>query len=212
MLYIKVDFHVHAIGEGVFHPKTKQWVENMVHAALQAELNGVAITDHNDVLPGLYAQQYVAKEGLPIIIIPGCEIQANEAHLLAINVSTEIPADRSYEETIAQIHSLGGLAVAPHPYSYYFLKNLPIDGYSFLKNLPLDGFERYNGSNGCFECDELPFADLAGSDAHTPTELLMDSCWTLVEVNDFTLEGILEAIRMKRTQPMKGRGFRYNNV
>lgn len=179
----------------------------MVHAALQVGLNGVAITDHNDVEPGLYAQNYAVENKLPIIVIPGCEltilhsggIDSNENHLLALNVATQIPSYRSYGETIELIHSVGGLAVAPHP-----------DSPGMLKKLPLDGFEWYNGCFGTFRHTDLPFAQLAGSDAHAPAELLRDSCYTLVEVDSPCIEAIVNAVRLRKTLPVAGKGFQHS--
>ena len=198
MLYIKADFHIHAIGESVFISNTTRLVEDIIHTALQLGLNCVAITDHNDVQPALYAQKLVADNMLPITVIPGCEVNTEEAHLLALNVHEQIPTNKSFAETTDIIHSLGGLAVAPHP-DYKLLAN----------GLPLDGFEWYNGFCGSFEFNDIPLARFAGSDAHSSVELLRDSCWTLGETENPSIEAILDAIKMKRTMPIRGKGWEY---
>ena len=198
MLYIKADFHIHAIGESNFVSNTVRLVEDTIQTALQVGLNCVAITDHNDIQPGLYAQQFALDNMLPITVIPGCEINTEEAHLLALNVYSQIPTNKTFAETINIVHSLGGLAIAPHP-----------DYDKLVNGLPLDGFEWYNGFCGSFEYDDIPLARLGGSDAHAPIELSRDSCWTLVEAEDLSVDAILNAIKKKRTMPIMGRGWEY---
>jgi hypothetical protein len=51
-------------------------------------------------------------------VVPGAEITTLQGHLLALYIEDTPPSFRSAEATIARVHALGGLAVAPHPLSW----------------------------------------------------------------------------------------------
>ncbi len=76
---MKVDLHIHtSYSDGVFSP------EKIVDAALDAGLEAIAITDHDNVLSYSAAAEYA--ENKPIEIIPGVEINTiyknYEVHIL----------------------------------------------------------------------------------------------------------------------------------
>lgn len=83
---MKIDLHIHTTySDGVFSP------EKVVDAAIEAGLDAIAITDHDNVLSYPVAKAYLEKiqpENLkkPLILIPGIEIntiyKGYEVHIL----------------------------------------------------------------------------------------------------------------------------------
>ena len=106
---LKIDFHVHTR----YSSDSSITLEQVVSFAKKRGLDGVAITDHNTVEGALKLK---TKD---IIIVPGIEVSTLDGHLLGLNVTTPIPAKLGMEETIEKIREAGGVAVAPHPFSFY---------------------------------------------------------------------------------------------
>lgn len=80
-------------------------------------LDVVAITDHDDVEGALLAREVHAQGRYSFELVTGIEVTTRQGHLLALWVDEPVQSFRSLEQTVAQIHSLGGLAVIPHPFS-----------------------------------------------------------------------------------------------
>jgi hypothetical protein len=81
------------------------------------DLDVVAVTDHDDIGGALLAREEHARGSYHFELVTGIEVTTRSGHLLALWVDEPVPSLRSLEETIATIHSLGGLAVIPHPLS-----------------------------------------------------------------------------------------------
>ncbi len=80
-------------------------------------LDVVAITDHDDVQGALVAREVHARGNYSFDFVTGIEVTTRQGHLLALWVDQPVRSFRSLEQTIAEIHALGGLAVVPHPFS-----------------------------------------------------------------------------------------------
>ncbi|MEM2463654.1 MAG: CehA/McbA family metallohydrolase [Candidatus Bathyarchaeia archaeon] len=104
---LKLDLHVHTCHsyDGLIKP------EELVFYAKKADLDGVAITDHDRIDCALK----MAKETKNLLIIPGMEISSLNGHVIGLNLQEPVPKNLSVEETIDRIHELGGLAIACHP-------------------------------------------------------------------------------------------------
>jgi predicted metal-dependent phosphoesterase TrpH len=158
------ELHVHSTySDGI--PTPREIVEHAKHIGLA----GIAITDHNAIEGAIKALKLDA-EGLHII--PGVEVSAVEGHILALNVTEVIPRDLSAAETVERIHSLGGLAVAAHPYDRY--RHSVGD---LILKLEFDAVEVVNAHTFGNKKDPVKTAvenDLkmvGGSDAHTLGEI-----------------------------------------
>jgi predicted metal-dependent phosphoesterase TrpH len=189
-LRIKADFHTHSIGEGRFGALTTELVARHVEAAVEAGLDCVAVTDHDDIRPGLLAEEYVAKKNLPILLLPGIEITTTDGHLLAIGVREPIAGWRPLETTIPDIRALGGLVILPHPFFAHLRARVDVDA-----------FERFNSRYGDFTFETEPVALVADSDAHNATELLNSKYNTLIDLESLTIESVADAVRAGRTYP-----------
>ncbi len=157
------ELHTHStFSDGANTPK--QIVEHAMKA-----LDGIAITDHNVIEGSLEALKYAA-EGFEVIT--GVEVSSTEGHILALGVSENVERDKSVKETIDAIHSLGGIAIAAHPYDRY-RKGV---GDEILRN-DFDAVEVMNGhtfgnrKNVRKLCEQSNIPMVGGSDAHTIGEI-----------------------------------------
>jgi predicted metal-dependent phosphoesterase TrpH len=139
---MKIDCHCHTI-------YSKHWFwgydsintpREMIKAAVKKGLDGLAVTDHNNVKGSLMAKK-AAKSFKGFKIITGTEIRTNKGEVLGLGINKNVPMKLSMQETIDRIHDLGGIAVIPHPFGKYFFK------LSIIKNpLNADAVEVYNSS------------------------------------------------------------------
>ena len=83
----------------------------------RAELDVIAITDHDDIEGALIARDIHARGGYHFDFVPGIEVTTRGGHLLALWVEEPVPSFRSLGDTVEEIHRQGGLAVIPHPFS-----------------------------------------------------------------------------------------------
>ncbi len=178
--------HVHTRYSYDAHVTPKE----LVKYAKNHGLDGVAITDHNTI-DGLREFGRIKD----LLIIPGIEVGTKQGHVLAINVSTLIEAELSFDETIDEIHDAGGLAIVAHPTGFF-------KGISKGKlNQSFDAIEVINSSAVPFSLStrrnrklaaELNLPQTGGSDAHCAPEVGM--AYTRVD-SETDLDDIARAIR-----------------
>ncbi len=107
----KFDIHVHSYySDGINSPA------ELVSHAKKLGLDGIAITDHNEIEGTLEAMKFQDEN---FLVIPGLEISSREGHIVALGISELIPEKLSAEETVKRIHELGGIAIAAHPYDLF---------------------------------------------------------------------------------------------
>lgn len=82
-------------------------------ACYRRDLDVIAITDHDTLDASLWAYEH--RHHYPFDIVPGLEVSSRGGHVLALWVTTLIPANLSLEETVIAIHEAGGLAILAHP-------------------------------------------------------------------------------------------------
>lgn len=191
-MQIRADFHTHSIGEGVFGTGTEYLVALHLEAAVQAGLDVVAVTDHNDLRPGLLAQEYAARHELPLLVLPGMEITTEErVHLVGIGLQAPVPTWQPLAETIVRIRVAGGLSVLPHPF------------FAHLRSYrDVDAIERFNARYGDFNINGTPVARVADSDAHSADDLRQSPHHTLLELTEPTWEHVVAAIRAGCATPV----------
>ena len=89
-------------------------VDRLLEQAAAVGLDGLVITDHDEIAASLDAAG--AAPGYGLVGIPGTEVTSAAGHVLALGVEELVPAGLSFQETVDAIHSLGGIAVVPHPF------------------------------------------------------------------------------------------------
>ena len=192
-LPLKIDFHTHTIYsyDGLITPKQLVW------QLKKRGLDGAAITDHDTLKGWPKFKKMLIKHGF--IAIPGVEVSAKGAHILALNVRSSIPAGHEIDETIDFIHEAGGIAVAAHPVAIY-------RGWAGRLSGKFDAIEVVNASSFPFYFSayfgkklamRLKLPQLAGSDAHYYKEV--GAAYTVLKTNDPNLEGVLRAIKRGAT-------------
>ncbi len=178
---MRLDIHTHSrYSDGLNTPK------EMVNHAKAIGLDGISITDHNEIRGSLKAMEFNSEN---FTVIPGIEVSSADGHILALGVTEIIEKGMSAEETIEKIHALGGIAIAVHPYD--ILRHGVGD---LLYKLKFDAIEVYNGrtlsnrKNPERVADELKIPKTGGSDAHSLDELGVVS----IIVEDDPIESILK--------------------
>ena len=196
---LRIDLHVHSLfsADGVSRP------EDLIAAARAAGLNGFAITDHNtcDAVDYMISHGLMRADGQPVdgmLVIPGIEVTTADGHLLCLGcVLPSSLKGMPSAEVCRLAQEAGGLAVAPHPYDLFRAGIRE----SVLDALPLDGLEVFNAATTLKRHNRkaydyaqkrgLPMT--AGSDAHHAGAVGV-AC-TIVETDDFSVRGVLEALR-----------------
>lgn len=163
------DLHIHSNhSDGVLS------VAEIVEKAERLGLAAIAITDHDDVSGGIYGRELALKMGCQVKVIPGTEVTARHLrHILALGIEENIVPGLSISETVSQIHDKGGLAIAAHPFKWWWPASLTGDEVS---QNSFDGVEGVN---------------VGGTDAHFRT---IGKRLTVFEGDD-----VLEEIRQGRT-------------
>jgi predicted metal-dependent phosphoesterase TrpH len=191
-MQIRADFHTHSIGEAVFGPSVEDLIARHIDAAAEVGLDCLAVSDHNDLRPGLIAREYAARHGLPLLVLPAMELTtAERVHLLAIGLEEPIEAWRPLEATIARIREVGGISILPHPFFAHLREQRDVDA-----------IERFNARYGDFNLNGTNVAKVADSDSHSADDLRQSQHCTILEVESVSWTDVAEAIRARRTTPI----------
>jgi predicted metal-dependent phosphoesterase TrpH len=129
--HLRFDLHIHSsCSDG------RDGVEAILEAAIEKDLDGIAITDH-DTLEGTFqAEAIVRDKKIDLLVIPGVEVSTSDGHLLALGMRELPPKGRSPEETIEFVHHRGGIAIVSHPYHLF--------RHAMFRIPPCDAVEVYN--------------------------------------------------------------------
>lgn len=145
-------------------------LEQAVIDAKNKGLDGICITDHDDLGLREDARLLSLKHGITIIV--GVEIYTSDGDLLCFGID-ELPERMSAEKTIDFVHERGGICIAAHPYRH---NNRGVK--DLLYKLDLDAIEAFNGRTmyddnmkAYHVADTLGIPVTGGSDAHTPGEI-----------------------------------------
>lgn len=161
---MKLDIHIHSTySDGVNTPR------EIIGYAKSIGLDGLAITDHDEVKGSLIALEYDSRD---FKVIPGLEVSSLDGHILALGVTELVERDLSAEKTIKEIHELGGIAIAAHPYDRF----RPGVG-DLIYSLNFDAVEVFNGRalsssrNMTKIAEDIKLPITGGSDAHCMDEV-----------------------------------------
>lgn len=146
--------------------------QEIVDAAVAADLDGIAITNH-DTTDGVDEVAHLAPSTLDVV--PGVEVTTTHGHLLALGV-TAVPEGNDPRTVIRSIHEMNGVAVLSHPFDrlrQYYDDDLPeiaaaADGVEVENSRCLR--PAYNRRARKF-ADQYGLATTGGSDAHFPHEV-----------------------------------------
>jgi predicted metal-dependent phosphoesterase TrpH len=192
---LSADLHIHTICSG----DGESQVADVLHAAYEAGLDVIAITDH-DSTEGC---DIAAKIPGSVLVIPGVEVTTLQGHLLVLGASGPVPKGMDVLETIALARSLGGVTIVPHPFHRY-RHGVGLKAVRALE--AADAIEVFNsryilgGANrrALRYAKKLGKPMVAGSDAHHCRYVGYGR--TMIDA-DRTVESVLDAIRMGKTWP-----------
>jgi predicted metal-dependent phosphoesterase TrpH len=176
-------------------------VDALLEQARTVGLDGLAVTDHDEIAASLDAVELAPDYEL--VGIPGMEVTSEAGHVLALGVSELVPAGLSFRETIGRVHDLGGIAVVPHPFQKS--RSGVLANISEEELTAADAIEIYNSrlltgrANRRAERFALQHGIpvTAGSDAHISE--MVGRGVTNVDTDERTAEAVLAAIVDGRT-------------
>jgi len=205
---MKLDLHIHS----GYSKDASASAAEIVRRCKSLGLDGLAITDHNEIKGSLEAFAIAASEG--VVVVRGMEVSAIEGHVLALGVRQPIPRGLSVPETVEKIRLAGGVAIAAHP------SRFPSGmGLKRARDMDFDGIEVLNGGSSrrsnerakiVAEHRGLPMT--AGSDAHGIEQL--GKAWTVIE-SASNEDDVIQAISQGRCNVAgrsrtAGEGVRYS--
>ena len=191
---LAADFHTHSStwSDGAITPF------GMVIDARYQGLDAIAITGHRQTLDARWGRWFAEKIGGPIVLV-GEELPEIPHHVIAVGIQTTVDSALPITEQIADIHRQGGIAIAAHPGKFFWPGFEPVmdmlEGTEVCHPATFDypefrpELEEFNRRTGA--------AAIGSSDFHGPGRLGM--CRTFLFVREASANGILEAIRAKRT-------------
>jgi predicted metal-dependent phosphoesterase TrpH len=192
VISIRADFHTHSIGEEVFGPRTESLVARHIDAAADVGLDCLAVSDHNDLRPGLMAREYAARRGYRLLVLPAMELTtAERVHLVGIGLEEPIEPWLPLDVTIARIREVGGISILPHPFFAHLRTRRDVDA-----------IEQFNARYGDFDLNGTDVPRVADSDSHSADDLLRSKHSTILEVSSLSRVDVFEAIRAGRTTPL----------
>ena len=176
-------------------------VDLLVEQAAAIGLDGLAITDHDEIDASLEAVDLCEERGM--VGIPGMEVTSKAGHVLALGVTETIPKGLEFEETLNRIRAQDGIVVIPHPFQESrsgVLANIEPE-----QLLLADAIEVYNSRllTGRANRQAKRFAKrhgmpmTAGSDAHISE--MVGQAVTHIDAAERSLDAVLAAIKDGRT-------------
>ena len=189
LLCLRADLHTHAIGDGRFGTKTPDLVARHLEGALEAGLDVIGVTDHDDLRPGLLALEEADRRNLPLLVLAGMEVTTDDGHLVVLGLQSPLKRWRSMSETIALAREQHAetLVIVPHPFFA-----------ALREQTGIDAIERLNHRYGDFDVRRDDIAVIASSDAHSAADLAANPKRTMLEVTEISWEGVIDAIRGQR--------------
>lgn len=204
-----IDFHVHSDDSYDGHEP----IELILEHAADIGLDGVVITDHDEISESLRAAELAPEYGL--IGIPGVEVSTKHGHLLAIGVEERPDPGQPFMETVETVRELGGIAIVPHPFqrSRHGVRKRNIEDADAIETYNSMVFTGYRNRRARTFARRRDYPEIGASDAHylpnvgkAYTEILVtpdavNSTRTNID-GDELVEAILEGrtqIRGKRT-------------
>jgi len=192
---LRIDCHVHT-DDSFDSPAS---LESVLASAATAGLDGIVVTDHDEIGNALSAVDRAAAHG--IVAVPGVEVSTADGHVLAVGVESCPPRGTSFRDTVAWIREAGGVAVVPHPFQR------TRHGVAAATITDCDGIEVFNAHTltglrnrqaGRFARRE-GYPAFAGSDAHRAENVGRAYTEVPVETRAATAADVVDAMRAGRT-------------
>lgn len=204
---LKIDPHVHSEGSYDGHEP----VELILEHASDIGLDGVVITDHDEIDESLRAAEMAPEYGL--VGIPGVEVSTAAGHLLAIGVEERPKRGQPLPDTVDAVREFGGVAVIPHPFqrSRHGVPKRRITDCSGIEVYNSIAFTGYRNRRANTFAERLDYPKVGASDAHSIRNVGMAYTeFTLPDVDPDTSlaeisgDDVMDAFRVGKTE-IRGR-------
>ncbi|QSX00556.1 PHP-associated domain-containing protein [Haloterrigena alkaliphila] len=198
-----IDFHVHSDDSYDGHEP----IELILEHAADIGLDGVVITDHDEISESIRAANLAPEYGL--IGIPGVEVSTRHGHLLAIGVEERPDPGRPVMETVDRVRELGGIAIVPHPFqrSRHGVRKRHIEDADAIETFNSMVFTGYRNRRARTFARRRGYPEIGASDAHylpnvgkAYTEILVTPDAANPTKADIAGADLVEAILEGRTQ------------
>jgi len=193
---LAADFHTHSASwsDGSLTP----W--GLVLEADHQGLDAIAITGHDQTFDSHVGHAFARLVGRPIVLV-GDEVLGDRGfHIIAAGIHDTVRYRRSGKTTIDRIHEQGGIAIVAHPFKDFW------PGYDPAIMRGLDGAEichpavyvdaTWQQQLEAFAA-RAPVAAIGSSDFHGLGS--MGLCRTFVFATEASEQGVLDAVRARRT-------------
>jgi predicted metal-dependent phosphoesterase TrpH len=113
---MKIDLHVHTRERS---PCARSSTDEMIRAAVDRGLDGLAITDHDRLVP-TEDLAYLNAKYAPFRIFGGIEVTTHGEHVLVLGIHDEALEDRwwAYPDLHAFVQARGGFLALAHPFRF----------------------------------------------------------------------------------------------
>ena len=191
---LKIDLHIHSkySEDAIGTPK------EIIQSLRRKGINGMCITDHNNVKGSLEALKISPKN---FITVPGSEISTLDGHILALNIREDILPKQTIEITIDQIIDKGGIPVVPHVFRN--MSGIKKSKLNFIKD-KINVIEVFNSCSQTKTnlkmakiAKDYNFGGTGGSDTHEPQ--YAGYGYTTIDTSDYDIDNIISLINNKRT-------------
>jgi predicted metal-dependent phosphoesterase TrpH len=193
---LKIDLHVHTE-----YSDSVSSIEEILEAAVEKGLDGIAITDHGT----LDGWRRASKTKPEIIIIPGVEIQTRQGHIQVLGVKKipfSIDEDLTIFEVAERMKTRDSIIILPHSCTPFFSTKREI-----IERLKPDALEVINSLSPFFNrnkrlcteiAEKLRIPKVAGSDSHR--HQTVGNAYTLIDTKSRKITDILNSIKEGKTQ------------
>ncbi|ELY50781.1 PHP-associated domain-containing protein [Natronorubrum bangense] len=157
-----IDFHVHSDDSYDGHEP----IELILEHAADIGLDGVVITDHDEIGESLRAAALAPEYGL--VGIPGVEVSTRHGHLLAIGVEQRPDPGQPFMQTVETVRELGGIAIVPHPFqrSRHGVRKRHIKDADAIETYNSMVFTGYRNRRARTFARRRDYPEIGASDAH----------------------------------------------
>ena len=194
------DLHVHPFpGDGALT------IRQLQREAARRGVDVIAVTGHNNQAGWRLANAIAPVADTDVIVLPGQEVTNPRFHIVAVGIPQLVQWDQDARAVIAQIHALGGAAIAAHPVIASWQPRDP-ETLALLDGVEVAHPAREEGQGPAGQIDAL-FAAAQGanpaisavgsSDFHMAAPL--GRCRTYIFADEWSAPGIVRALRAGQT-------------
>lgn len=202
---MKVDLHIH---DNKYSPDSHMSIEEIVKEAKRKGLDGIALTNHEnvDVKDGI--EELVKK--YDFTIFPGVEYLTTDGDIVAFGIDRLPENQMNAQEFIDYVNSFGGTCTSAHPYR---TNNRGLED-KLYKVKGLTAVEGYNGSttdyyNGLAvkAAHDTGVQVLGSSDAHIVEKVGIYATLLPYRVNN--VKELIKALKTNKCKPLAYRNGMY---